>query len=369
MLVDVAVVLLASLDVLLSPVEKAATYSNVLSCVACVALIGRRRFPFLTTLCTVPGYLAGWSQLAGLFALATLARRRLWTWPTMVGASGVWLARFVRWPIHRFWHVDWRGHALDAIYAFVYAGAPIGLALLAAARQELSARIQELAASREREKRLHTQAMLAEERARLARELHDVVSHQVTLIAMQSGALQVTTQDVEAREVAATIRLLSTRTLEELRQLVGVFRSPATEVSGQRRLDDIADLVRTSPMDVTLSAVLPSQTRPVPAAVATAAYRTVQEGLTNVYKHAGDVRTTVGITVVDGALVLEIRNAAPDGGRRPELPSGGHGLTGLRERAVLLGGSFHAGPCSDGGFLLRSTFHLGSPGAEAHGPS
>lgn len=349
--------------------EKADIYSNALSWIGCAALIVRRRFPFSVALVTAPGFLAGWSELACLFAVASLARRKLWTWQTWIAAFGVWLGRFVRWPPHLFFAATWQAHVLDAIYGVVYAGAPIGLALLAAAKHELSGRIADLAASREREKQLHAAAMLAEERARLAREMHDVVSHQVTLIAMQSGALQVTSRDEESKEVAATIRQLSTRTLEELRQLVGVFRSSSATTPSHPQLDEISELVKDSPVDVTLSAAVPPQGRTIPAGVSAAAYRTVQEALTNVYKHAGNVPTTVSLTVVDDALVVEVRNARPMGRHPASLPSGGHGLTGLRERATLLGGSFHAGRCADGGYLIRASFRLSPVSADLGRPS
>ena len=101
---------------------------------------------------------------------------------------------------------------------------PVAIGLLISARQELSARIRELATIREREKRCSPRPSVPRSVPKLAREMHDVVSHQVTLIAMQAGALQVST-DGNAEQAARTIRELSTRTLEELRNLVGVLRS------------------------------------------------------------------------------------------------------------------------------------------------
>jgi signal transduction histidine kinase len=204
-------------------------------------------------------------------------------------------------------------------------------------------------------------AIRAAERAKIAREMHDVVSHQVSLIAMQAGALQVTTTDDMARETAATIRGLSTRTLDELRDLLGALRT-ATDGADEPDLETLMDLVKDSTMDVTLRMDLAGRKPPGP--VAGAAYRTVQEALTNVRKHAAYAPATVLVTVNAGALLVQVDNEPPvaaDRATLPQadaLPSGGHGLLGLRERATLLGGDFHAGPTDDGGFRVRASLPL-----------
>jgi signal transduction histidine kinase len=236
----------------------------------------------------------------------------------------------------------------------------MALGLLINMRRDLSARVTELAASREREERLMAGAVRADERARLAREMHDLVSHQVSLIAMQAGALQVSTTDPEARETAAIIRTLSVRTLDELRQLVGTLR---TTVDDEIGLDTLADLVRESAVPADFSLNLAGRQPPGP--VANAVYRTVQEALTNVRKHAAQAATIVRVAADGDRLNVEVRNEAPPMPVNPPsrlpirpLPSGGHGLLGLRERAELLGGSFEAGPVGRGGFLVRASFPL-----------
>lgn len=365
-LIDVLAVLVAALDVAMAvPDDRpVATYSLVLSGIAVAALVFRRRFPFATTLVAMPGFLAGWSELGAMIALGTLAWKRGWNWRTIVAAAGVWACRFLIWspppgsPLHDFAQETWRQHVEDGIYACFVVFMPIAIGLLVVARRDLSNRIVELAASRGREQRLQAIAIRADERAKIAREMHDVVSHQVSLIAMQAGALQVTTGDDQARRTAQTIRDLSTRTLDELRHLVGALRT-ATDGADEPDLETLLDLVRDSTMDVTLRVDLGGRTLPGP--VAGAAYRTVQEALTNVRKHAAYAPASVLITVSDGAVVVRVDNEPPaDGtGRLTEpLPSGGHGLLGLRERATLLGGDCHAGPTPEGGFTVRATFPL-----------
>ncbi|NUT46691.1 MAG: sensor histidine kinase [Saccharothrix sp.] len=357
---DAAAVGIAALDVWLRVVPEAEPYNYVLSVVAVAAVALRRRFPFLVVLVTVPGFLAGWAQLAAMIALGTLARQKLLSKQTYVGAALVWLSRFFTWPPAEFVATDWKTHVHNAIYGCIVAGMPIAIGLLAHAREELSARIAELAASRERERMLHAHAVRADERARLAREMHDVVSHQVSLIAMQAGALRVAAADPKAKQVAGVIRTLSTRTLDELRQLVSVLRTTTGDDSPQPRVEDVPQLVNTAGIPATLTVRGP--VADVPAPVSGAVYRTVQEALTNVRKHACGAPTSVLVAVDADQLVVEVRNEAPEGAvDAGALPSGGHGLVGLRERAALLDGELEAGPTDSGGFAVRVAFPLVKP--------
>ncbi|MGH3759384.1 MAG: sensor histidine kinase [Actinophytocola sp.] len=354
---DVVAVVLAVLDVWLVIPEEAPGYSLWLSGAAVAAMVMRRHVPFLAVLVTVPGFLTGWSQLAAMLALGTLAKRRGWGWQLVVSSILVFCCYFIIWPLEEFVIMTWREHALDVIWGVIVAGMPVAIGLLITARKELSERITDLANSREREKALYAETVRAAERTKLAREMHDVVSHQVTLIAMQAGALQVASNDQESKETATTIRRLSTRTLEELRSLVGVLRSEDSEKQ-QPGLAELGDLVRNFrseavPVALDVKAV-PSR---LPRSVSHAVYRTVQEALTNIRKHAAGARASVKVMAQHDTLVVEVRNGRA-GARQPTLPSGGHGLIGLRERAGLLGGTFQAGPTSEGGFRVSATYPL-----------
>ncbi|GLY65764.1 sensor histidine kinase [Amycolatopsis taiwanensis] len=350
---DAAAVVLAALDVWLVIPDKAPSYSLYLSALACLSLVFRRWLPFVVVLGTVPGFLTGWSQLAAMIALGMLATRKQMHWKVWAGATLVWACRFIQWPLSDFAELSWREHAIDAIYAVLVAGMPIAIGLLIGARAELAQRLGELAASRDRERKLRDDAVRAEERARLAREMHDVVSHDITLIAMQAGALTAAPGSANALETAQTIRTLSTRTLEELRSLVGVLRSGAHDDGPQPGIGELDQLVQGSEVPVQLSVDrVPEQ---LPAKVSAAAYRTVQECLTNVRKHAPGAAATVVVVGKEETLTVEVSNDRP---RRPAtpLPSGGHGLTGLAERARLLGGSFETEPTEDGGFRVRASY-------------
>ncbi|MCR3753093.1 sensor histidine kinase [Lentzea californiensis] len=360
-LADLALIFFAALDVWLyglwleadpitdlPPIEN---YQLWLNWLAVGALVLRRRFPFLTLVLTIPGFFVGWSQLAAMIALYTVARRYIGGWQTGLAAALVWLCRFVAWPFEELIERPASGHFHSAIYGFLVAGLPIAIGLLVHARQELSDRISELAESRERERVLHAHAIRADERAKLAREMHDVVSHQVSLIAMQAGALRMSVVDAEHKQVAGTIRMLSTRTLDELRQLVSVLR---TTDDTQPSLDELPELAADAGFEVSIQ--LKGPVEDLSAPVSGAVYRTVQEALTNIRKHAVGASATVFIDAqYDDNVLVEVRNTAASS-PSSTLPSGGHGLVGLRERAALLGGEFSAGPTEDGGFLVSATF-------------
>jgi signal transduction histidine kinase len=364
LLIDLAMVLVALLDVWLKSqwikalppdpdFPAVQVYQEVFNWIAVAALLMRRRFPFLVLVLTVPGFFTGWAQMAAMIALYTVARRYVTGWQTVVAGVLVWSCRFMTWPPSEFTKTPLSGHFHSAIYGFLVVGLPIAIALLAHARQELSARTTELAESRERERVLHAHAIRADERAKLAREMHDVVSHQVSLIAMQAGALRMAVADAEHKQVAGTIRTLSTRTLDELRQLVSVLRAP--EDTPQPGVDELSELAADAGFEVSVQ--LKGAVQDLAAPVSGAVYRTVQEALTNIRKHAVGSSATVLIDADDSAgdVLVEVRNTPPSS-PSSSLPSGGHGLVGLRERATLLGGQFSAGPTEEGGFLVSASF-------------
>jgi signal transduction histidine kinase len=357
LLIDVAAIAVAVLDVWLTVPEKPAGWeSHWFSWIACFALLARRRFPLLTVLGTVPGFFVGWSQLAAMIALGFLAHRMGLTWKTWVGAGLVLICRFVLWPFEDMWELTWKDHVLSLIYGGIVAAMPVAIGLLVAARKDLSRRYSELEASRERERLAHARAVRADERAKIAREMHDVVSHEVTLIAMQANALECARTPEAIQNATESIRLLSTRTLEELRSLLGVLRTSTDDDLPTPGLDQLGGLVRNVDVPVRLKVEhLPAT---IPSQVSSAAYRTVQEALTNVHKHAPGSTATIRVRYAEHQLHVEVRNDKPDKTLRPlrRLPSGGHGLAGLAERALLLDGTFHARSTDDGGFEVRANY-------------
>ncbi|NUS10777.1 MAG: two-component sensor histidine kinase [Streptomyces sp.] len=186
------------------------------------------------------------------------------------------------------------------------------------------------------------QAVVAE-RARMARELHDMVANHLSAIAIHSTAALSLDDPKTSAEALGVIRENSVKGLEEMRRLIGILRDGDEEPSAVPTLDGLTALVedaRTNGLDVTLD---PGYETTVPAPVELAAYRIVQESLTNALKHACPGRVTVALARRDGAL--DVLVSSPYGRREgPSAPGSGAGLVGMRERVALLGGTFAAGP-------------------------
>jgi signal transduction histidine kinase len=325
--------------------------------VAAGALVLRWRCPEVVLLVGLPGMYVGHLAFAPLIALYCLADRRRHVAVGVVGAVAVALAQFLPYPITGLSElaVD-RETLITAMDCGVLAAAALVLGRTARVRRE---RQRELAEGREREHRLLAERTLSTERAWLAREMHDVVAHQVSLISLQAGALQVGEPDAATvRATAGIVRELSVKTLTELQHMVGVLRAAGGAAPGlapQPRLADLPALVRDCGLRVTLAA--PDSPGHWPHAVERAAYRTVQEALTNVRKHAPGAEVDIRIQPLDGGLRVDVRNTADGDSTAPlGLPGGGHGLIGLRERAHLLGGTFHSGPEPGGGFRIQAVF-------------
>lgn len=363
-LVDAGVVALALIDSWVRAVD--ANSGLVVSLVAAVALVFRRRWPILVFALTLPALYAADVLVAPLAALYTIAAtsrsRSLVLGCAVIAAAG----KLLPWPLHPHNVIEAFHHITSVIFSAMYAAAPIALGFLVQTRRELSRRLDELTAGREREQQLVSETVLAQERARLAREMHDVVSHKVSLIAVQAGALRITATDRAVGETADTIRKLSVQTLEELRQMVGVLRADGGHVpqlTPQPGLPDLHQLIRDSGLDAT-EALEEIGERRWPEPIERAVYRTVQEALTNVSKHAPGAPVAVNITPNGDGLQVAVRNGPPsDPPPASTLPGGRHGLLGLHERAELLGGTVHATHTADGGFLVEAVYpHV--PGRE-----
>ncbi|MBU7598145.1 sensor histidine kinase [Streptomyces sp. P38-E01] len=224
---------------------------------------------------------------------------------------------------------------------------------------ELEARASRL----ERERAAQSQATIAAERARIARELHDVVAHNVSVMVVQAdgAAYVLDTAPDQSRQALETISTTGRQALTEMRRLLGVLRSedaPASEYVPQPSVEQLSDLVeQVRGTGMMVDFTVEGTPRPLPSGVELTAYRIVQEALTNTRKHGGPhVGATVRLTYGEGALTLL---AEDDGRGSPEeLYEGGgadgmgHGLIGMRERIGMVGGRLEAGPRAGGGFRV-----------------
>jgi signal transduction histidine kinase len=201
----------------------------------------------------------------------------------------------------------------------------------------------------------------AAERTRIARELHDIVAHHLSVIVLQAAGARASGKAAEA--TLEKIENSGRQALAETRRLLGVLRDPDQETGlapqpGISELDTLTASVRAAGLPVNL--VIDGDHAAVPAAVDVSVYRIVQEALTNILKHAGRARADVTIGCADEAVTIEITD---DGTREPgdRVPAGGHGLAGMRERAAIFGGELHAGPRPGGGFAVHARLPLGDP--------
>jgi signal transduction histidine kinase len=209
----------------------------------------------------------------------------------------------------------------------------------------------------ERERDVAAREAVVEERARIARELHDAVAHSVSMMVIQAGAerrvLDEGDSRSETREVLHTIEQIGRGALTEMRRLVGMLRTDSADrLAPQPTLADLPTLmtqVREAGLPVEFE--IDGQRRDLPVGIELSAYRIVQEALTNALKHAGQARAAVHIRYEPDCLELEITD---DGAGAPaEVPGGGHGLAGIRERVLLYGGKFDASARHGGGFTVR----------------
>ena len=233
---------------------------------------------------------------------------------------------------------------------------------------ELNARAERL----EREREAEARRAVAEERLRIARELHDVVAHSMSVIAVQSavGGHVMDTQPEEARHALAAIEATSRSALTEMRRLLGILRQdgePAGSLAPAPGLADLTPLVaQVGEAGLQVWVQVEGEHGPVPPGVDLSAYRIIQEALTNVIKHAAAATACVKVSYEKGAVALEItddgpgrkdgrRGAGPDGPRADTVTSPfgtGHGIIGMRERVAVFGGEFAAGPRAGGGFRV-----------------
>ncbi len=345
--VDLLFVVAAVADAVLD-ISGATRVETGLSLLAAAALLLRRRLPVLAFALTMPGLFVGSAVVAASIALFTLGERtdRRWLMLLAAAVQFVGFSGFVGPP-----------QSLDELvvsilYAVIFALGPLAIGLLVRTRARLTEQLTEVRLAREDERRQAAEVALSRERALLAREMHDVVSHQVTLIAVQAGAVQVAGRDEAERGFARTIRQLCVVTLQELREMVQVLRASggtAREIAPQPVLTDLPRLIADSGLETTATVDLPETLgQPVQRAV----YRFVQEGLTNVRKHAPDAAVRVSARLHDGIVLVDLVNG-PARAERLELPGSGLGLIGLGERASLLGGSLEAGPQPGDGYALH----------------
>ncbi|CAM5343404.1 sensor histidine kinase [Streptomyces griseorubiginosus] len=322
-----------------------------------VPLIWRRRFPYATALAvsTVTTAMAYYHApppdvpYSGLVVLYTMAVQGLpWQRRSMLAS----------WLLGAVLTMQFKEHAQPFEYAFHLTGmiCAYGLGVLARLQRAYTAAVEDRAARLERERAAETARAIAQERARIARDMHDILAHAVSLMVVQAEAGPVVVRSDPARAEAAfdAIAASGRDAMNQLRRILGVLkeeerRSGATRLP-QPDLAALPSLVRqvSESTGLRVDFRICGRSRPLPPDTEVAAYRAVQEALTNTVKHAYASRAQVELDWKENELTVTVT----DDGTGPARPDGGHGLIGLRERAAACGGSAETGPGPEGGFRV-----------------
>lgn len=339
--------------------------SYALLAAAFLPLALRRRYPLVvlgvTTVTAAvydatPGHPPAMMALAPLIALYTVGtvRGRRTLWLAAVGATVFTLAL----TLPDVTSVRWYAELVRIAAMFAFAAA---LGDATRTRRAYIAEVEQRALDAERTREEEARRRVEEERLRIARELHDVTAHSLSIIAVQAGAAEkVVERDPEAvKHVLSTIRTTSKAALDELRAMLGVLRggddaTPFAPAGSLGRLDELIRGVEEAGVHVVLE-VDAQALADLPAFADVSAYRIVQEALTNVVRHAGATQATVWVNREGADLLVVITD---DGHGVQGATREGHGIAGMRERVVALGGVFEAGPADSAGFRVSARLPL-----------
>ena len=231
------------------------------------------------------------------------------------------------------------------------------------ARQHRSEIAEARAARVEAERDAHTRDAIAEERTRIARELHDVVAHGVSVMVLQAGAARqmLDHEAPRARQPLLAVEDSGRQALDDMHRLLSILRRDSHDVErapivGLSQLGDLA--AQMQEVGLPVDARIDGDPRPLPPSLELSAYRIIQEALTNTLRHAGPAAATVTVRYVRNAIEIDIADDGAGHGERDW--TGGHGLIGMRERAALFGGCLVAGPRPDSsGWLVKATLPTG----------
>ncbi len=334
-----------------------AALDQVLGALSCGAVWLRRRWPVGLAVALVPvafvSNTAGGADVIALFTLAVHRPFRYVAW--VAGVSVALLPLFF-----------WLRPDPDVPYGWAVATGVVLTAAVVGWGMFVRSKRQLLLSLRDRARRAETEARLRAEQAQrlareaIAREMHDVLAHRLTLLSVHAGALEFR-PDAPREEIAraaGVIRESAHEALQDLREIIGVLRAGEPDEAGRPQptlaaLEALVTESREAGMKVTLDQGVTDPSA-VPASVGRTAYRIAQEGLTNARKHAPGTEVTVSVTGAPGeGLRVTVRNPAPEG-EVPHVPGSGQGLIGLTERATLAGGRLEHGPVGDGGFEVRA---------------
>nr|WP_203614544.1 histidine kinase [Streptomyces rochei] len=339
-----------------------AVADQVIGALSCAAVWLRRRWPVGLAVAMVPvSLLSATAGGAVLLSLFTLAVHRPFRYVAWIGGASLAVT-----PLFYWMRPEPGLPYLASLFISVLLGVTvIGWGLLVRSKRRLLLSLRDRARHAEAEARLRAEQAQRLAREAIAREMHDVLAHRLTLLSVHAGALEFR-PDASREDVAraaGVIRESAHDALQDLREIIGVLRAGESEDAGRPQptlaaLDGLVAESREAGMKVVLAARV-ADAAEVPASVGRTAYRIAQEALTNARKHAPGTEVTVSVSGARGdGLVLTVRNTAPEG-EVPHVPGSGQGLIGLTERASLTGGTLDHGPTPEGGFEVRARLPWG----------
>ncbi|MFF7352529.1 MULTISPECIES: histidine kinase [Streptomyces] len=334
------------------------TADLVLGALCCPAVWLRRRWPVgLAVAMVLVGLVSDSSGWAAMVALFTVAVHRPFRYIAWIGGAQLALLPFYYW-LRPDPDVP---YAAAVAFATLLTVSVIGWGMFVRSKRMLMLSLRDRAHRAETEARLRAEQAQRLAREAIAREMHDVLAHRLTLLSVHAGALEFR-PDAPGEEIAraaGVIRESAHEALQDLREIIGVLRAGESEESaGERRptlaaLDALVAECREAGMKVELDHRV-ADPATVPASVGRTAYRIAQEALTNARKHAPGAEVTLSLTGTPGdGLTLAVTNPPPTQEPAP-VPGSGQGLIGLTERATLTGGRLEHGRTSDGGFRVRA---------------
>ncbi|MFC9271430.1 sensor histidine kinase [Streptomyces zhihengii] len=368
-------------------------------------LVLRRRWPIavvLVSVATTPAEMGYLMAVVGLYTLAASeVPRRIMATLAGMSLAATFIVTFVRvrQDVQAADYGAWYEPVTAVFLSLGLTAPPVLLGLYIGARRRLMESLRERADSLEQELSLladraeqRAQWARQEERTRIAREMHDVVAHRVSLMVVHAAALQaVALKDPQkAVKNAALVGDMGRQALTELREMLGVLRAGGSEKAPEAKpvplaavgaaaaaaaaaaagdgpcLADIEALVGQSRQaGMVVEFAVHGDARDYAPQVEQTAYRVVQEALTNVHKHAAGAKVRVRLAHREAEVAMQVENGAPDaaGTAAPVLPSGGNGLVGMRERVTALGGVFVSGPTDAGGFRVSAVLPHGERAA------
>lgn len=338
-------------------------FADLIAGVVAIGLLWLRRshplaIALITVLLATAFAMAGVAALVAYFGAVIRVSWRALAWLTLIVFASTFVAPLL------YAAGDYQ---VEVVVGLLVGGVALGWGLFVRAQRELLRSLRERAVQAESEQRLRVEQAREAERRRIAREMHDVLAHRISLLSLHAGALEFRPDapPQEVAEAAGVVRATAHAALEDLRDVIGVLREDGVAAGAepeppQPTLSDVPALVqesRAAGMRVRCAIDLgPRAGEALPDTLGRTVYRVIQEGLTNARKHAAGAAVEVEVVARGDALLASVRCRRPLGGVAADrLPGAGTGLVGLAERVSLAGGELRHGPDAHGDFLLRAT--------------